>query len=134
MASIYKEIVVDVPSAQAWDAMRDVVALPTRLATGFVTECHMDGDARIVKFANGMQAREIIVDINDADRRLVWSVVGGRMTHHNASTQIFDEGAGRCRIVWVADLLPHALAPAIAGMIEQGMAAMKKTLESAPQP
>jgi hypothetical protein len=33
--------------------------------------------------------------------------------------------------VWIADLLPNALAGTIAGMIEQGMAAMKRTLESA---
>ncbi len=43
--------------------------------------------------------------------------------------QIFDEGAGRCWAVWIADLLPDAIAPAIAGMIDHGMAAMKRTLE-----
>jgi len=34
-------------------------------------------------------------------------------------------------VVWMADLLPNELAPAITGMIEQGLLAMKKTLESA---
>jgi hypothetical protein len=34
-------------------------------------------------------------------------------------------------VVWIADLLPHELAPSIAGMIEQGLAAMKQTLERA---
>jgi hypothetical protein len=59
---------------------------------------------------------------------VAWSVVGGRMTHHNASAQVIPEGAG-CRFVWIADLLPHELAPMIATMIEQGMAVIKKTLE-----
>jgi hypothetical protein len=31
--------------------------------------------------------------------------------------------------VWIADLLPHELAPLITTMIEQGMAVIKKTLE-----
>ena len=34
-----------------------------------------------------------------------------------------------CRAVWIADLLPSELAGAIAGMIEQGLAAMKRKLE-----
>ncbi|NKI93128.1 ribose 1,5-bisphosphokinase PhnN [Rhizobacter sp. SG703] len=84
-------------------------------------------------FANGVVARELIVDLDDTARRLVWSAVGGRLTHHNASVQVFDEAddEGACRLVWIADLLPHAMAPAIAEMIEQGLQAMKAALESA---
>ncbi len=132
MASVHQEITINVPAEQLWDAVRDVGALHTRLAIGFVTGCQLDGDARNVTFANGMVARELIVDSSDANRRLAWSVVGGRLTHHNASLQVFAEGDARCRAVWIADLLPHALAPAIEAMIVQGMAAMKTTLESAP--
>ena len=117
-----------------WDAIRDVGAIHTRLAPGFVTDTQMDGDARIVTFGNGFVARELIVDLDDAARRLAWSVVGGRMTHHNASLQVFADGASRCRAVWIADLLPHDLEGVIAGMIDQGMAAMKRTLERSQAP
>jgi len=61
-------------------------------------------------------------------------VVGGRPTHHNASLQVFADGEGRSRVVWIADLLPDELAGSIAGMIEQGMAVMKKTLEGSLTP
>ena len=131
MASIRKEIIIDIDPALAWDAVRDVGALHTRLVKGFVTDCRMDGDTRVVTFANGMVAREPIVDIGDADRRLVWAATGGRLAHYNASLQLFDEGTGRTRAVWTADLLPHEMSPAVAGMIEQGLAAMKRTLEGA---
>jgi carbon monoxide dehydrogenase subunit G len=131
MASIRNEALIDVPAEHVWAALRDVGALHTRLVAGFVTDCRLDGDARIVTFANGMVARELIVDVNDADRRLVWAAVGGRLEHHNASAQVFAEGADRSRVVWIADLLPHAMAPAIAAMIEQGLMAMKRTLEQA---
>jgi hypothetical protein len=87
-----------------------------------------------VTFANGVVARELIVDLDDDARRLAWSAVGGRLTHHNASVQVFDEGIAACRLVWIADLLPHAMAPAIAAMIDQGLQAMKKALESAAAP
>ena len=131
MASIHKEALIESRPDIVWDAVRDVGAVHTRVAPGFLTGCRMEDAplARVVTFANGLEARELIVDVDDAARRLVWSVVGGRMSHHNASMQIVAEDAGRTRVVWIADLLPNELAGPIAGMIEQGLAAMKKTLE-----
>ena len=128
MASIRREVLIDVSADALWSAVRDVGALHTRLVVGFVTDCRLDGNARIVTFANGAVARELIVDINDADRRLVWAAVGGPLTHHNASAQVFAEGPESSRLVWIADLLPDEMAPLITGMIEQGTAAMKKTM------
>src|SRR4030095_1295098 len=130
MAPIRREISIHVPPAQAWEAIRDVGALHTRLVVGFVTDCKLEGDARIVTFANGIVARELIVNIDDTSRRVAWAAVGGRLSHHNASVQVFDEGAG-WRIVWVADLLPPEMAPPIAALIEPGMGAMKRTLARA---
>ena len=129
MASIHKEIVIEARPEDVWDAIRDVGAIHRRLAPGFVVDTKLEGDARIVTFANGLVVRELIVDMGDAARRLVWSVVGGPMTHHNASLQVFAEGDGRSRVVWIADLLPDDLAATIADMIEQGMGVMRQTLE-----
>jgi len=130
MASIRREIHVDAASDRVWDALRDVGRIHERLVRGFVSDCRLDGDARVVTFGNGMTARERIVDVDDAQRRVVWSVVGAPFTHHNASVQAFTEEGGRTRLVWIADLLPDELEDQIAGMIDQGMAAMKRTLES----
>jgi carbon monoxide dehydrogenase subunit G len=130
MASIRREMAIAARPDDVWDAVRDVGAVHRRLAPGFVVDTRMDGDARIVTFGNGVVARELIVDIGEEARRLVWSVVGGRMTHHNASLQVFADGESRCRVVWIADLLPNNIAGVIAGMIEQGMATMKRTLEA----
>ena len=130
MASIHKEMTLHADPAQVWDAVRDVGAIHTRLAPDFVTDVKLEGNARIVTFANGMTAKELIVDVGDAARRLVWSVVEGRPTHHNGSIQIFPEGDG-CRLVWIADILPHELKAPIGAMMQHGMDAMKKKLESA---
>lgn len=130
MASIRKEIAVSVSAQRAWDAMRDVGEVHRRVAPGFVKDCRMEGpDARIVTFANGLVAKELIVDIDDKVRRLVWSAKSERLTHHNASVQVFDEGPGRCRIVWIADVLPHDMAKPIGAMMEAGVEAMRKTLQ-----
>ena len=129
MASIRKEILIEDNAAHVWDAVRDVGAIHVRLVPGFVVDCRLEPGARVVTFANGMVARELIVDIDDKARRLVWAVVGGRLTHHNASVQVFAEGANRCRLVWIADLLPEEMAGAIEAMVQQGIGTMKQTLE-----
>lgn len=130
MTTIRREISINVPAAALWGALRDVGALHTRLVVGFVTDCRMDGDdARYVTFANGLEARERIVAVDEETHRVVWSATGGRLTHHNAALQVVAEGDRSCRAVWVADLLPDAMAPAIAPMIEAGLTAMKHTLE-----
>ena len=54
---------------------------------------------------------------------------GGRLTHHNASAQVFAAGEGRSRLVWIADLLPDELAGDIRQMMELGAVAMKKALD-----
>ena len=129
MASIRREVLIQANPEAVWDALKDVGALHQRLAPGFVTHVRLEEGARVVTFGNGLVARELIVDIDDEARRLVWSVVGGRMTHHNASAQVLPEDDGGTRSVWIADLLPHELAPGVAAMMEQGLAVIKRTLE-----
>jgi hypothetical protein len=99
----------------------------TRLARGFVTGCRIEGRDRIVTFADGLVAREVIVDIDDRGRRLVYSAKSEHLQHHNASFTVSAHGAGS-RVLWVADLLPDAAAEPIGAMMEQGTAAMRKTL------
>jgi hypothetical protein len=129
MASIRKEILIDARPEDVWDAVRDVGAAHKRLGPGFLLDCRREGEARIVSFANGMVVRELIVDIDDEARRFVWAAVGGQLTHHNASMQVFADGQTRSRLVWIADLLPHALAGDIGGLIDQAAAVIKPTLE-----
>lgn len=129
MATIRREVMIEAPVQQVWDAVRDVGAVHTRLAPGFVTDVQLEDTERVVTFGNGIVARERIIAVDDANRRLVWSVVGGRMSHHNASVELTPRGITRCHFVWTADLLPDDVAPAIAAMIDEGLAAIKKTLD-----
>ena len=130
MASIRKEVSVAAPAGGVWAVFQDVGAVHTRLAPGFVTDCRMDGADRIVTFGNGFVAREVIVDVDEKEKRLVYSARSERLAHHNASFQVFDDGPARCRVVWIADVLPHEAAKTVGPMMEQGMAVMRKTLES----
>ena len=130
MATVYKEFIVEADAAQVWDALRDFKAVHTRLAPGFLTGCTIDAEgARILTFANGLVAREMLVGIDDAHRRLAYTVTGGQAAHHHASAQVFTEGEGRSRFVWITDVLPDAIAAYIEPMMAQGGMAMKAALE-----
>ncbi len=129
MASIRKEILINARPEEVWSAVRDVGAVHRRLAPGFVIDVRLEGDSRIVTFANGAVVRELIVDIDDAARRFVYAAVGGRATHHNASMQVFDEGGEQSRLVWITDLLPNEAIGPIRALVEQGAGVIKQTLE-----
>lgn len=128
-ASVRKEFVVEAPPAAVWDALRDFGAVHERLARGFVTDTKLDGDARIVTFANGTEARELLVDLDDERMRLVYSAISPRLAAHSASAQLFPEGENATRFVWMADFLPNELKPYIDAQMDAGAAAMKETLE-----
>ena len=127
MASVRREVVVDSSPENTWDAVRDFGALDRRLVPGFVTAVQVDGTSRTVTFANGTQAREVLVDSDDKARRLVYAVVGGRLTAHSASVQVVPEGSG-AKLVWISDFLPNELAPYIASQMDEAVKAMKKAL------
>jgi carbon monoxide dehydrogenase subunit G len=126
MASLQKDIPVDADPGTVWAAVRDFGAVH-RLAPGFVLDTRLDGDAaRIVTFANGNVVREVLVDCDDARRRLVYAVISERVTHYNASVQVLADGEGHSRMIWTIDLLPNEIAPYVDGQMDQGALAVQK--------
>jgi len=130
MASIRKDILVNARPDDVWSAIRDVGAVHERLAPGFVLDTRLERDARIVTFANGKVVKELLVDVDDATRRVAYAAVGGRSTHHHASMQVLPGGDGRSRIVWIADLLPNEVAGPVGAMMDARAKVMKQTLEA----
>jgi Polyketide cyclase / dehydrase and lipid transport len=131
MASVRKQILIDVPAPQAWEALRDWGALHERLVPGFALNAKVDGRDRLVTFFNGAVYRERIIDVDEAERRLVWSIVDGPYEHHNASAQVLEETEDRTLFVWIADLLPDETAERTGGSMEQALKTIKQTLEAA---
>ena len=116
MASIHKDIPIDATADDVWDAVRDFGALHTRLVPGFVTDTKLDGDARIVTFANGNVARELLVGCDDDGGG--WpmrSPPTNACQHYAGSVQVLADGATRSRLIWIVDVLPNEIAPYIYG-------------------
>ena len=130
MATLHKHIFIQARPEQIWDAVRDVGALHTRLVPGFVRDTRVEGQTRVVTFANGAVVREPIISVDDQRRRMAWTSEGGTTTHYNAVLEVLPDGTGT-RVVWTTDLLPSERAEAIAGMQDLGLAAMKRAFEEA---
>ena len=128
MASIHKDIPIDAQPADVWAAVRDFGAVHQRLAPGFVIDARLDGDARIVTFANGNVAREQLVDCDEARQRLVYAIANERVSHYSASVQVLADGEARSRLIWIVDVLPHEIAPYIDAQMDQAALAMQKAL------
>ena len=128
MASIHKDIPIDAQPADVWAAVRDFGAVHQRLAPGFVIDARLDGEARIVTFANGNVAREQLVDCDEARRRLVYAIANERVSHYSASVQVVADGETRTRLIWIVDVLPHEIAAHIDAQMDQAALAMQKAL------
>ena len=126
--TIRRETLVNAPAAFVWAAVKDVGEVDKRLARGFVVETTLDGETRSLTFANGRVVQEVIMGVDDTARRLAYSAVNGRAAHHAASLQVLSEGSGS-RLIWITDVLPDTLEVPIGSLMEDGIAAMKSTLE-----
>lgn len=131
MASVKWERTIEASPEDVWAALRDWGALHERLVPGFVVDTRLEDDGdRVVTFFNGAVARERLIDLNEEDRRLVWSIVDGPYTHHNGAAQVLANEDGSTRFVWTADLLPDELAPVTGQLMERGIDTVKQTLEA----
>ena len=130
--TVTTETLIDVGVADAWDAVRDVYAVDTRLFPGMVSSVRREDDVRKVTFAGGFSVTERIINIDEAAHRVTYAAFGGRASHHLATMQVLVEGAGRCRIVWHTEFLPAELRPVVERNMRQGSAVMKQHLEAIP--
>ncbi|MEW2486952.1 SRPBCC family protein [Streptomyces sp. NPDC048411] len=136
MATINREALIEAGPEEVWAAIRDWGEVHHRLAPGFVADTRVEGDVRVVTFADRTVAHELIASLDDDARRIAYAVVGGSLdvVHHHASMQVFTEAGGRSRFVWIIDVQPHGLAGPIAAMVDEGIRVIRRTLEAAAAP
>jgi uncharacterized protein YndB with AHSA1/START domain len=134
MASIRHEIVIDASPEHVWDVLRDVSAVHERLLPGRVADSRIEDGQRFLTFPDGHVIRELIVAVDDANRRLAYSVIEGARPpadYHHASFEVHPVGRRATRLIWTTDVLPHALAARIRIVMERGAIEMKEAIEAA---
>jgi carbon monoxide dehydrogenase subunit G len=133
LASERRQIRIDAPAESVWDAIRDFGAVHERVVPGFVVDCRLEGDVRVVTFFSGNVQREPLVDLDDEARRLVYGAIDSPLgaTHYNASLQVFGDGENGCRVEWIIDFLPHELGSVLGQLMDRAAEAMRGTLRRA---
>ncbi len=128
MVSISKHIPLDADADTVWAALRDVGSAD-RVFRPVLTDCRLDrDDVRVVTFANGLVVHERIVDVDDATRRLAYTVLDGPFIHHHATFVVAAEPDGTSVLSWVSDVLPHDAAPMVEDLMDQGALAAQDAL------
>lgn len=110
--------------------MRDYGAVHRRVTPGFVVDAQLEGMDRVVTFASGAIARERLVSLDDERRRLVYTVVEGRLLfeHHQGSVEVVEAGPQEpgSRIVWTTDFLPEELGAPLGILMNEGAVAISR--------
>jgi hypothetical protein len=132
MTSLHKDIAIGAPAAAVWDAVRDFGHPHERITPGVLTDSTFDGSIRTVTFANGFAVSERLVDLDDENMRLAYTVVDGPFEHHHATMRVVPVGPTTTRIQWTTDLLPDDVAPMVAELVDAGSKAMQRTLGAEP--
>jgi carbon monoxide dehydrogenase subunit G len=127
MTTLVRELTLDIDAARAWDALRDPGNAAKAFA-GVLTDAVFDGKVRTVTFANGAVVEERIVSIDEPRMRLVYCIGGGRFEHYQAAIQIIPTGSGRCRFVWICDLLPDEAQARVEPLMDAGCAAFVRNV------
>ena len=105
MTMIRRTFTVPASADDVWDVFRDIGAVHTRLAPGFVTDTVvLAPDKRQVTFANGAIVTEQIVSLDDDERRLAYTILERAAEHHHASFEVLPHENG-AQVIWTTDVL-----------------------------
>jgi hypothetical protein len=131
MASIRRELELSVPADGVWEALADFGAVHRRVAPGFLKDARLEGESRVVTFANGAVFREHLVDRDHDRRRLVYAIAEAPFLTYQGTVEVKPAGVDSCRLVWTVDMLPNEVSGQIAQQMDIAIKVMKPTLEGA---
>lgn len=130
MTMIRRTFAVSTSADEVWDVFRDIGAVHTRLAPGFVIDTEvLAPDKRRVTFANGAIVTEQIVSLDDEHRRLAYTILERAAEHHHASFEVLprDDGA---LVVWTTDVLRGPVAETFRATMVAAVPVIATSLEN----
>jgi hypothetical protein len=131
MASIRRELELSASADRVWDALADFGAVHRRVVPGFLKDAKLEGESRVVTFANGAVFREHLVDRDHDRRRLVYAIAEPPFLTYQGTVEVEPSGVDSCRLVWTVDMLPNQVSGQIAQQMDIAVRAMKSALEGA---
>lgn len=112
-ASIRHQVAIDRPAADVWA----VAGRPELLHHWFpgIVDCRVDGSARTITVATGLDIDEQIITHDDLQRRFQYRVTGGLVREHLGTIDVLDLGDGTCLVTYATDADPATMALIIGG-------------------
>lgn len=129
---------LNIPALQAWDAIRAIGRLDVWFP--FIASCRFEGNVpgalRFMTIAdNGGDIQDIIEDIDDSQRRLVYRrpVSPFPVTDYRGTVEVFTSYDGLAIVVWTIDFESKpedaaSVAELVQGAISAGIDGMEKDL------
>ncbi|RJL31880.1 SRPBCC family protein [Bailinhaonella thermotolerans] len=131
MASVIREIDIDASPETVWEAISDFVGGPLRMGPGAFTDSRLvEPGVRALTFPDGTVVRERLIARDDEARRVVWGWISDDVVHDNTSMQVFADGPGRSRLVWIHDTLPDELSGWLATAMDRLIPLLRRSLAS----
>ncbi|MFI6587090.1 SRPBCC family protein [Embleya sp. NPDC050493] len=132
MTYIHEERIVEADADDVWAIVGEFETGPVRMAPGFVVDSRLEEPGvRFVAFANGMTARERLIEVDPEGRSVTYAVIGGSATptHDRATMRVWPTAAGRCTFSWTREVLPDGLAEPMRQAMAYGADLVKSTME-----
>jgi polyketide cyclase/dehydrase/lipid transport protein len=130
MTMIRRTFTVTASPDDVWDVLRDIGAVHTRLAPGFVADTVvLAPDKRRVTFANGAIVTEQIVSLDDDERRLAYTILERAAEHHHASFEVLPHEDG-ATVIWTTDVLRGPVAETFRATMVAAVPVIATSLEN----
>jgi carbon monoxide dehydrogenase subunit G len=130
--SARREVVIDVPAAEAWR----VVGRPELLHHWFpgIVDCRVAGDTRTIVLATGLSLVERILTNDPLQRRFQYRIAGGFFAEHLASVDVIALSDRSCLVIYASDAAPATMAIVLGGAMAAALAELRRQLEAGAGP
>ena len=117
MATVHREIPIDSTVDDAWKKLSNVGGINGMLS--ILSGASIDGDKRVCELEGGGTLEELIVSVDDDQRRVAYSITESpfNFEFHAASMRVIANG-DTATFVWTTDLKPDEAADQFRGLIE----------------
>ena len=125
MATGSVETELNASADEAWAAVGDFTGVDKIFPD--LDSLVIEGDDRVLGMF-GMTIRERLIEKDDANRRLVYSIVDGvPLESHQGIITVSENGAGS-KVVWAWDVTPDEMSEILGGTYAGALEALKKHL------
>jgi carbon monoxide dehydrogenase subunit G len=132
MATLRREIRIDVPAGEVWK----VVGKPEILCLWFpgIISSAVEGNTRTITTGTGIPMQEEIITNDSLQRRFQYRITAALFRQHLATVDVLDLGDGTCMVVYSTEAEPAVMALVIGGATTGALEELKRQFDAGTGP